>query len=328
MAFANTTVVVRSGACVGFEHIRSVLEGFRLFDRGSASDEVRLGWMDEIRDIGRRVSALTAVLVAEADEAGSAMRARHTRLEDWMARSGQETAREASSAVWAARGLERRPAVRDATAAGRITVGQAKAIGEALDALPAGLERRQRAEAEQLILTQAQHEPAEKLRTMTELILRQVAPGQIDSRKHERRSSPNAMYGRGAGGGSGSGRRPTDRSTSEAAFRWLLVVGCRTWCRRSPTGATGPRRTRGTGRRCRRPRSNARQTRHPAHSPGHPAMTAPPCHEFATAVRGLERRPAALGQTGTGRRRRLRSSRRRQTGPPTAGREAWGGRSR
>jgi hypothetical protein len=75
-----------------FHQIRSLLESFRLADRTMASDEHRLAWIDEIRDIGRRVTAMTAVLVAEADEAGSAMRARHTRLEDWMARSGQETA--------------------------------------------------------------------------------------------------------------------------------------------------------------------------------------------------------------------------------------------
>ena len=158
-----------------------MLEAFRLMDRSAASDEQRLGWVDEIRDLGRRVTALTSVLVAEADEAGSAMRARHTRLEDWMARSGQETPREASGLVWAARGLERRPAVRDAAAAGRISVGQATAIGEALDGLPTSLDRSQCAQAEQLILGEAQHAPAEKLRTMTEQILRQVAPDHLDT---------------------------------------------------------------------------------------------------------------------------------------------------
>ena len=158
-----------------------MLEAFRLMDRSAASDEQRLGWVDEIRDLGRRVSALTSVLVAEADEAGSAMRARHTRLEDWMVRSGQETPREASGVVWAARGLERRPVIRDAAAAGRISVGQAKAIGEALDGLPTSLDRSQCAQAEQLILGEAQHAPAEKLRTMTEQILRQVAPDHLDT---------------------------------------------------------------------------------------------------------------------------------------------------
>ena len=181
-AFSATTTPVASTSVHGdFHQIRSLLEDFRLADRSTSSDEDRLAWIDEIRDIGRRVTALTSVLVAEADEAGSAMRARHTRLEDWMARSGQQTPREASGAVWAARALERRPAVRDAAAGGRISLGQAKAIGEALDALPTSLDRGQRAEAEQLILNEAQHAPAEKLRTMTEKILQQVAPEKSDS---------------------------------------------------------------------------------------------------------------------------------------------------
>jgi hypothetical protein len=180
-AVAGTTSVASLGVLDGFAQVRSVLEAFRLADRTVASDEDRLVWVDEIRDLGRRVSALTAVLVAEADEAESAMRARHTRLEDWMARSGQETPREASGVVWAARGLERRPVIRDAAAAGRISVGQATAIGEALDGLPTSLDRSQCARAEQLILVEAQHAPAEKLRTMTEPILRRVAPEQVDS---------------------------------------------------------------------------------------------------------------------------------------------------
>src|ERR1035437_2021156 len=181
-AFSPTTTPVASTSVRGdFHQIRSLLEDFRLADRTMASGEHRLAWIDEIHDIARRVPALTSVLVAEADEAGSAMRARHTRLEDWMARSGQETPREASGAVWAARALERRPAVRDAAAGGRISVGQAKAIGEALDALPTSLDRGQRTEAEQLILNEAQHAPAEKLRTMTEKILQQVAPEKSDS---------------------------------------------------------------------------------------------------------------------------------------------------
>jgi hypothetical protein len=133
------------------------------------------------------------------------MRARHTRLEDWMARSGQETPREASGAVWAARSLERRPSVRDAAARGQISVGQAKAIAEALDALPTGLDRGQQAQAEQLILAEAEHAPPEKLRTMSDTILRQVAPDQLDSpearaeklaaRDHRARSRRRLWFG-------------------------------------------------------------------------------------------------------------------------------------
>ncbi len=158
-----------------------LLEHLRHGDRSAASDEERLAWLEDIRDIGRRVSALTAVLLAEADEAGSAMRARHSRLEDWMTRSGQESPREASGAVWAARALERRPVVRDAAAQGRITVEQARAIGQVLDGLPSALDHHQRLEAESMILAEAEHTPPGKLRLLTETVLARVAPERVDS---------------------------------------------------------------------------------------------------------------------------------------------------
>lgn len=82
--------------------------------------------------------------------------------------------------MWAARSLERRPAVRDAAARGHVSIGQAKPIGEALDALPTSLDRASRAAAEQLMLREAQHAPAEKLRTMTERVLQLVAPEKSD----------------------------------------------------------------------------------------------------------------------------------------------------
>ena len=63
------------------------LETVRVADRSMASDEERLGWIEKVVEAERRVSALKAVLIGEADEAGSAMRARHTPLRDWLAGS-------------------------------------------------------------------------------------------------------------------------------------------------------------------------------------------------------------------------------------------------
>jgi hypothetical protein len=163
------------------DEVKILLEVVRTTERSGANDEERLSWVDQMRDITRRATAMASVLVNEADEAGSAMRARHTRLEDWMARTGQETPREASGAVWAARGLERRPAVLDAASRGQISMGQAKAINEALDALPTGMEHSLKVQAERLILTEAAHAPSEKLRTMADRLVRQVAPELSDS---------------------------------------------------------------------------------------------------------------------------------------------------
>ena len=43
-----------------------------------AADEDRLAWIEKVTEAERRVSALKTVLIGEADEAGSAMRVRHT----------------------------------------------------------------------------------------------------------------------------------------------------------------------------------------------------------------------------------------------------------
>jgi hypothetical protein len=105
------------------------LDAVRTMDRTAASDEQRLTWIDLIREVERRATALSALLVTEADRADSAQRARHTPMSNWLARSGQQTSRQAAGALWAGRALDRRPRVFDAATAGQISMGQAKAIG-------------------------------------------------------------------------------------------------------------------------------------------------------------------------------------------------------
>jgi len=73
------------------DEVLCALETVRVADRTMASDGERLTWIEKVTEAERRVSALKAVLIGEADEAGSAMRARHTRLRDWLAGSGQES---------------------------------------------------------------------------------------------------------------------------------------------------------------------------------------------------------------------------------------------
>ncbi|MBI4900686.1 MAG: DUF222 domain-containing protein, partial [Actinobacteria bacterium] len=129
----------------------------------------------------RRVSALRTVLVGEAEEAGSAMRVRRTPLRDWLAGSGQQSPRQGAAAVWKARELELRPRVQEAATTGRISLDQASAINQALNGLPADLDRDQRRLAETLILDAAAHTPAERLRSMSEKLVAQVAPSHTET---------------------------------------------------------------------------------------------------------------------------------------------------
>lgn len=181
----TTSVLDESSSCISirarFDAVVRDLEHVRAADRTRASDEARLAWIEQVRGVQRRVDALAAILIGEADEANSAMRARHSHLQDWLARSGQETPRQATATLWAARELERRPQVRDAAAIGQISLGQAKAISTALDGLPASLDPGQRKQAEILILAAADHMPADALRGMSEKVLAQVAPSVAES---------------------------------------------------------------------------------------------------------------------------------------------------
>jgi hypothetical protein len=170
-----------SGLGTVLDEVLCGLETVRVADRTMASDGERLTWIEKVTDAERRVSALKAVLIGEADEAGSAMRARHTPLRDWLAGSGQESPRRAAAAVWKARELEQRPRVRDAATSGRISLEQAAAINEALNGLPTDLDKAQQQHAEDLILVAATHTSPEKLRTMAESLVTQVAPTQAET---------------------------------------------------------------------------------------------------------------------------------------------------
>jgi hypothetical protein len=66
--------------------------------------------------------------------------------------------------------------VRDAAASGQSSLSQAAAINQTLNGLPTTLDAAQRREAEDLILTAAEHLTPEKLRTMSEKLTGQVAP--------------------------------------------------------------------------------------------------------------------------------------------------------
>src|SRR5664280_2293308 len=125
-----------SAVCGALDDVLAGLEAVRVADRTMAADEDRLAWIEKVTEAERRVSALKTVLIGEADEAGSAMRVRHTPLRDWLAGSGQQSPRQAAAALWKARDLEQRPRVQEAATSGRISLEQASAINQALNLDP------------------------------------------------------------------------------------------------------------------------------------------------------------------------------------------------
>ena len=136
--------------------------------------------MSAARGVARRVEALVATLVCEAEEAGSAMKATRTPLPSLLAATATSK-KEAPSLVRAGRLLAGRPSVLDAALAGRVSLAQARSIGQVLDGLPASLTDAQRAAAETAFVARAAGRTAEQLTTVAADVLAEVAPAAVSS---------------------------------------------------------------------------------------------------------------------------------------------------
>ncbi|MFP5416649.1 MAG: DUF222 domain-containing protein [Actinomycetes bacterium] len=152
--------------------------------RSRLSPDARIALVEGVVTIARRVEALRAVLVGEADRAKAAETSRGTSVRSMLTSSGQVSAGEAAGWVYAGRDIGRNPGVADAALAGEVSVGQARAIDGVLGELPAALTSTQRSEAERVLLDKARRMDAKALAGQTRAVLETVAP-QLDAVEHE-----------------------------------------------------------------------------------------------------------------------------------------------
>ena len=145
------------------------------------SDREVLEVLGSMLSLQRQVNGTVSVLMAVAEQRNAALRTANTPLESVLAASGQESVRQVRNQVFQASVLAGRPRVHEAAAAGRITLGQARAIRDVVEGLPEALSDTQKDQAEELLLGAAGRLPAEKLRGMTDQILDQVAPAAKDT---------------------------------------------------------------------------------------------------------------------------------------------------
>ena len=129
----------------------------------------------------RQVNGSVSVLMAAAEARHAAERVTNTPLEVMLTTSRQESVPQVRNQVFQAGILSTRPNVHDASAAGKITLSQARTIRDVVENLPQSLDGGQKDRAEQLLLTAAERLPADKLRAMTDTVLDQVAPEAKDT---------------------------------------------------------------------------------------------------------------------------------------------------
>lgn len=156
--------------------IMAALDGIHHAARAGLTGEARLALVTRARAVSRRIEALTVTLVAEADARSASLVTRGTPTTSWLALDPATTSKEAAGLVFAAADTTRYAAVRDAALAGRVGVGQARAIAKGLGDLPASLTAEQRESAVGLFLARGAELPAARIGALEAQILAEVAP--------------------------------------------------------------------------------------------------------------------------------------------------------
>jgi len=156
--------------------IEGILDGF---DAGLAARGERLACAQRARALASRLTAVAGVLLAKADSTQESLKQAGTPTTSWLTVRGGLSKREAAGLLHQAQELAAHPEVAQAAAAGRISVGQARAIGTVLGGLD-GLDEAQQVQAERLLLDMAGAMDSDRLAKAAPLVLAQVAPAQAD----------------------------------------------------------------------------------------------------------------------------------------------------
>ena len=202
----------RSPARRVLDEIKGSLDGF---DADQVGRGERLECAQLARGLASRLTALSAVFLAMADAAQESLHQAGTPTTSWLTIQGGLSKREAAGMLHQARELAGHPEVAQAAATGRISVGQARAIGTVLGGL-GELDDEQQLQAEHMLLDLAGRLDTDRLAKAAPHLLAQVAPSLADEtlerRLHGRRRRRN---GTGPWCSAGTG---TARSCSPAAW--------------------------------------------------------------------------------------------------------------
>jgi hypothetical protein len=145
-------------------------------DRSRVDPKTRLAWLRAARSVQARVTALTAQLTGEADQARAAEETTGTPLASWLGMGENLSRKEAAGTLRQARRLAQHRLVGEAAVAGRLGTSQARAITTVLDNLAPQLDDAQQARAEQVMVGLAGHLDADQLSRAAGQVLDVVVP--------------------------------------------------------------------------------------------------------------------------------------------------------
>ena len=164
--------------------------------RADLAPQDRLAWLRLARRVQGRVEALTVQLTAEAEQTQSSLRASGTPLASWLGVGENLSRREAAAAVLQARTIAEHPAVGRAATAGRVSPGQAQAIGRVLAEVAPQLPAERRSEAEDRLIELAGTLSSAELSRCATRVLAEFATPDEDAREQRLQQLAEAGYRR------------------------------------------------------------------------------------------------------------------------------------
>jgi len=169
------------------ESIAALVAGFP-HDRWNLTPKQRLDLALAAEHLASQMQVLAAMLLGEADRHDAAMRAAGTPSSTYLAGQTNLSRKQAAGLVYEAQRLQALPQARDAALAGRISLAHARAVGKAMEQMPAGFSPAQTKRAEALLVDLAgRHTPDDVVRNAAS-VARRVDPVDADAREAERLS--------------------------------------------------------------------------------------------------------------------------------------------
>ncbi len=162
--------------------IEGILDGF---DVAAAGRGERLACAQRARALASRLTAVAGVLLARAEATQESMGAAGTPTTSWLTVQGGMSKREAAGFLHQAQELAAHPDVADAATAGRISVGQARAIHTVLGGMTS-LSESQQGRAEELLLDLAGSMDTDRLAKAAPQVLTAVAPERAEENLEKR----------------------------------------------------------------------------------------------------------------------------------------------
>ncbi|NNG19381.1 DUF222 domain-containing protein [Naumannella sp. ID2617S] len=169
----------------GLQRVLALLDRIDHDARGQFDHEARLAAVSAARRAARRLDALTAILVAEADAAESSTVARGTPTTSWLAVDPATTRGQAAGLVFAGRDLLGEAAVGRAALDGEVSVPQARLVTKALQEAPDTLSNPEREALTADLLAHADELTPQRMPAVLRAALTRVTPEHVPDAETE-----------------------------------------------------------------------------------------------------------------------------------------------